>query len=130
MLGSPVWCPQQLQPSSPACLVALHPSSLCCLPSTPQHKRGRWQPQTGKTCGGGCCRQWTTSTCSGRRGGTDPSCRWHLCWLTSPVYCPDELLSTCRFLWCINNETVVLHTLIFTENCNSTQHPLRQVTFN
>src|SRR4029434_1114022 len=36
--------------SSPACPVAPHPSSLCCLPSTPQHKKGHWQQQTGKTC--------------------------------------------------------------------------------
>src|SRR4029434_4608128 len=28
----------------------------CCLPSTPHHKRGRWQPQTGKTCARVCCR--------------------------------------------------------------------------
>src|SRR4029434_5942298 len=34
LLGSPVRCQQQLLPFSPACLVAMHPSSLCCLPST------------------------------------------------------------------------------------------------
>src|SRR4029434_4104803 len=76
--------------------VAQHPSSLCCLPSTPQHKRRRWQQQTGKTCAGVCCRHRRTSTSSGSRAGSDPSCRLHLCWLTSPVYCPDELLSICR----------------------------------
>src|SRR4029434_3484174 len=96
MLGSPVPCQQQLLLFSPACLVALHPSSSCCLPSTPQHKKGRWQQQTGRTCAGACCRHSRTSASSGSRVGSDPFCKLHQRWLTSPVYCPYEHLSICR----------------------------------
>ena len=88
----PAPCPQLLPPSSPVCPVALRPSFLCYLPSTPQHKRGHWQRQTGRTYTGVCCRHWRTSASSGSRAGSDPSCKARLCWLTSLVYCLCELL--------------------------------------
>ena len=82
---SPALLWPQSQPSS-VCPVVLHPSSRCFLPSTPQHKRGHWPPQTaGKTSAAAFYRCRRTPASSGSTDGSVPSCRWYPCLKISPA---------------------------------------------
>ena len=45
-------------------------SSGCLLPSNPQHKRGRWSPQTNKTSAAVFCGCWRTPAFTGSTDGS------------------------------------------------------------
>ena len=82
---SPALCPLLSQLSSPDCTVDLCLSSCCFLPSKPQHKRGCWPPQTGKTSAAVFCRCWRTPAFSGSTDGSALSCIKCPYFLSSPA---------------------------------------------
>ncbi len=88
MSGSPALCPQQSPLSSPVCPVVRRPSSWCCFPSTPLHRRGRSPQQSGKTSAAVFCRCWRMPAFWGSTVGPVLSCTEHLCWQSSPVCHP------------------------------------------
>ena len=93
---SPALCPLLSQLSSPDCTVDLCLSSCCFLPSKPQHKRGRWPPQTGKTSAVVFCICWRTPAFSGSTDGSVLSCVQRPCLLSSPTCHPASAPDICR----------------------------------
>ena len=87
---SPALCPQLSQLSSPVCPVSQCLSSCCFLPSKPQHKRGRWPPQTVKIYAAVFCRCWRTQAFSKYRRLCPFLCKVSIFAACCRSPCPDE----------------------------------------